>query len=256
MAGSSVKVEPKTFFANERTLLSWMNIAVLLSTLSLTLLNFGVATSRVAGLILAPISIFFIVYAFYVYVKRNNSLLRKEPIQYNDMLGPCILVIVLVVALTLIVVLNVAYGGKLSVHPVEKNDKAIGKNESIFLTSSLPYRIHESQGFAGMGAQAEENTGGTEAGGGASEKEIPSPAFLEAASKGNDLKEKEKEKEKEDGVDENQKISLSAARARAAAATAAYSSGQSDGQSAPSPAGPATVPKVQPSSRDTPEFVA
>lgn len=92
-----------------------MNVAVLLATLSLTLMNFGMASSRIAGLILAPVSIFFIVYSFLVYVRRNNSLVNKEPIEYNNMVGPTVLVFVLVIALSTIIILNVLYGGELSV---------------------------------------------------------------------------------------------------------------------------------------------
>lgn len=66
IASATVRVEPKTFFANERTLLQWMNTAVLLSTISITLLNFGTPTGRLAGLIMAPVALFFIIYSFIV----------------------------------------------------------------------------------------------------------------------------------------------------------------------------------------------
>eukprot|EP00922_Rhytidocystis_sp_ex-Travisia-forbesii_P019565 GHVS01028936.1.p1 GENE.GHVS01028936.1~~GHVS01028936.1.p1 ORF type:complete len:767 (+),score=94.82 GHVS01028936.1:35-2335(+) len=114
--GVSVRVEPKTFFANERTLLQWMNTAVLLSTISITLLNFGTKTSRVAGLIMAPVAIFFICYAFWSYLRRSYSLERKEPIDYNDRIGPAVLVVTLVLALTAVIGLNVVYGGDESNH--------------------------------------------------------------------------------------------------------------------------------------------
>jgi uncharacterized membrane protein YidH (DUF202 family) len=35
-------VEPKVFFANERTFLSWLNFTVILGGLAIGLLNFGV----------------------------------------------------------------------------------------------------------------------------------------------------------------------------------------------------------------------
>lgn len=63
---ATVRVEPKTFFANERTLLQWLNTAVLLSTISITLLNFGSPSGRRAGLIMAPVALFFIAYAYCV----------------------------------------------------------------------------------------------------------------------------------------------------------------------------------------------
>jgi len=36
-----VRVEPKVFFANERTFLSWLNFSVILGGLAVGLLNFG-----------------------------------------------------------------------------------------------------------------------------------------------------------------------------------------------------------------------
>lgn len=64
--GATVRVEPKTFFANERTLLQWMNTAVLIATLSITLMNFGDPIGRLAGLVMAPVAVFFIGYSFWV----------------------------------------------------------------------------------------------------------------------------------------------------------------------------------------------
>lgn len=65
-AGATVRVEPKTFFANERTLLQWLNIAVLLASVAITLLSFGQTAAKAAGLLLAPVAIFFIGYSFWV----------------------------------------------------------------------------------------------------------------------------------------------------------------------------------------------
>jgi len=102
-----VRVEPKVFFANERTFLQWMNVAVLLSTISITILNLGTSTSFIAGLIMAPVGIFFIIYSYSVYVRRARALERKEPLNYNDQLGPTVLVVTLVVALSAILYVNV-----------------------------------------------------------------------------------------------------------------------------------------------------
>lgn len=65
-ASATVRVEPKTFFANERTLLQWLNIAVLLASVAITLLSFGQPAAKAAGLLLAPVAIFFIGYSFWV----------------------------------------------------------------------------------------------------------------------------------------------------------------------------------------------
>ncbi|SCM25430.1 vacuolar transporter chaperone, putative [Plasmodium chabaudi adami] len=104
---SVVRVEPKTFFANERTLLQWLNTSVLLSTISITLLNFSNFYGFISGIIMAPVAIFFIIYSFYIYLKRANALINKEPIDYTDKVGPGVLVITLTFALSTVVVLNV-----------------------------------------------------------------------------------------------------------------------------------------------------
>eukprot|EP00923_Selenidium_pygospionis_P030074 GHVN01053444.1.p1 GENE.GHVN01053444.1~~GHVN01053444.1.p1 ORF type:complete len:847 (+),score=140.02 GHVN01053444.1:1193-3733(+) len=103
----AVRVEPKAFFANERTLLQWMNIAVLISTIGITLLNFGTPISRVGGLILSPIAIFFLVYSFNVYLNRARKLENKDVMGYHDRIGPTILVVSLVFALSTIICLNI-----------------------------------------------------------------------------------------------------------------------------------------------------
>lgn len=117
---TAVRVEPKTFFANERTLLQWMNTAVLLATISITLLNFGTPSARLSGLIMAPVAIYFILHAYcvryisvrsiissQVYARRGRALERKEAIDYTDRRGPLILVVSLVFALSVVVALNI-----------------------------------------------------------------------------------------------------------------------------------------------------
>ncbi|KAL5368211.1 SPX domain-containing protein [Cryptosporidium parvum] len=108
---SAVRVEPKTFFANERTLLQWMNMSVLLATISVSLLSFGTQVGRICGLIMAPVAIFFIAYSYYIYLKRNRALETKEPISYNDKFGPTLLVMCLIISLTSVLLLNIIVGG-------------------------------------------------------------------------------------------------------------------------------------------------
>lgn len=103
---AAVRVEPKTFFANERTLLQWLNTAVLLATISITLLNFGNPSGRLAGLIMGPIAIFFIIHAYIIYIRRGRALVKKEPIDYADRTGPLILVVTLVIGLSIVIGLN------------------------------------------------------------------------------------------------------------------------------------------------------
>eukprot|EP00744_Colponema_vietnamica_P007778 GILI01011149.1.p1 GENE.GILI01011149.1~~GILI01011149.1.p1 ORF type:complete len:736 (+),score=270.77 GILI01011149.1:82-2289(+) len=101
-----VKVEPKTYFANERTLLHWLQTSVLLCTISLTLLNFGHKHAKICGVILAPVAMFFIIYSFLVYFKRTRAIKQREVIRYDERMGPSMLVFFLLLAMCTIVIFN------------------------------------------------------------------------------------------------------------------------------------------------------
>ena len=118
-----VKVEPKTFFANERTLLQWLSMSILLLFLALGLLAiessgsnaipFGGSNARasattlgspfagaICGIIIAPISILFV---------RAKRIARREPsTRYDDVFGPVALVVILVLVAVSAVALSVA----------------------------------------------------------------------------------------------------------------------------------------------------
>ncbi|KAG5509438.1 hypothetical protein JKF63_06748 [Porcisia hertigi] len=98
------KIDPKTFFANERTFLKWLSISVMVGLMSLTLLNFGDSTSNgaeLAGLVLLPVSILFMVYSLFIFRDRANKIYMREPMRYDDTRGPTMLVLVLGSALVL-----------------------------------------------------------------------------------------------------------------------------------------------------------
>eukprot|EP00884_Botryococcus_braunii_P018805 jgi/Botrbrau1/5608/Bobra.97_2s0031.1 len=115
------RVEPKTFFANERTFLAWLHISVLIMFMALSLLggstltgsgpglegssgssscsgSFNCRAAKYAGIIIAPVAALFMVYAFYMYKKRTIQILRRSKVRYDDQRGPIMLVILLIVA--------------------------------------------------------------------------------------------------------------------------------------------------------------
>jgi len=61
----AIKVEPKVFFANERTFLAWLHCAVLLAGASIAIMSFAETdiAGQLYGVILLPISIAFMTYA-------------------------------------------------------------------------------------------------------------------------------------------------------------------------------------------------
>jgi hypothetical protein len=70
-----VRVEPKVFFANERTFLSWLHFCIVLGGLALGLLNFGDdAIAQISGIIFTVVSMIFMVYALYLYQWRAHKI--------------------------------------------------------------------------------------------------------------------------------------------------------------------------------------
>jgi len=95
-----VRVQPKTFFSNERTLLQWVNAIVFLATIALTLIGLGDSKARVAGFLLLPVSLLFGIYALGIYHIRLQSIQSTRNTKaYEDKFGPYFLLIVLLLAL-------------------------------------------------------------------------------------------------------------------------------------------------------------
>ncbi|KAI8149978.1 VTC domain-containing protein [Fennellomyces sp. T-0311] len=95
----SVKVEPKVFFANERTFISWLQFCGLLLMVALNLLNFGDHAARIAGSIFICIAAVVALYALYRFEKRAWMINRRVNGRYDDLWGPIVLCVLLVGAL-------------------------------------------------------------------------------------------------------------------------------------------------------------
>jgi uncharacterized membrane protein YidH (DUF202 family) len=96
-----IKVEPKVFFANERTFLAWLHISVLLAGASIAIISFADANpwSQLYGVILLPVAIAFICYAMYQYSRRAAMIRRRDPGPYEDTTGPTVLGILLMMSI-------------------------------------------------------------------------------------------------------------------------------------------------------------
>ena len=101
-----MKVEPKVFFANERTFLSWVHMAVTIGTVAAALLSSGGvgavvsgdttlvpgdATAILVGAMLLPVSLFMLVYALMMFRWRSKLLKWKIDGDFYDKLGPSLL---------------------------------------------------------------------------------------------------------------------------------------------------------------------
>ncbi|KAI8072566.1 VTC domain-containing protein [Gongronella butleri] len=95
-----VRAEPKVFFANERTFISWLQFCALLLTVALNLMNFAVDnTGRIVGSIFMGVAALVAIYALYRFEKRAYMINRQIDGRYDDLWGPAVLCVMLVGAL-------------------------------------------------------------------------------------------------------------------------------------------------------------
>jgi uncharacterized membrane protein YidH (DUF202 family) len=103
-----IKIEPKVFFANERTFLAWMHLSVMLAGASIAILAFadnsdsengGNPLSQLYGVMLLPVAIAFIVYSMYQYTRRAAMIRTRHPGPYEDTTGPAVLGVMLMMSI-------------------------------------------------------------------------------------------------------------------------------------------------------------
>ncbi|CAD7705264.1 unnamed protein product [Ostreobium quekettii] len=95
-----MRVEPKTFFANERTYLAWLNMAITVGSIAIALLGFGGTASRKQGqlavvevveinaLILLPLALLMSCYAMFMFIWRSRRIARLRATYFDDRVGP------------------------------------------------------------------------------------------------------------------------------------------------------------------------
>ncbi|ORY75451.1 vacuolar transporter chaperon [Protomyces lactucae-debilis] len=93
-----VRVEPKVFFANERTFLSWLNFTVILGGLAVGLLNFGDKVGRISAGLFTFVAMATMIYALVTYHWRANAIRKRGSGPYDDRFGPTMLCIFLLAA--------------------------------------------------------------------------------------------------------------------------------------------------------------
>ena len=89
------KIEPKLFFANERTYLHWLHHGVILSSIASGILAFsdesGATWGQWYALALLPISLGFCIYALNIFLWRADRIKTRIPGRWDDPVGPMIL---------------------------------------------------------------------------------------------------------------------------------------------------------------------
>ncbi|KAI8635484.1 SPX-domain-containing protein [Xylariaceae sp. FL1651] len=106
-----VRVEPKVYFAAERTFLGWLEFSIYVGTIAVTLLNFGEKPSRisfVAAGVFTLLAVLALCYSVGIYLYRSKGIRERKVIKYYDRIGPTILCVALFAG----VALNFAFEGR------------------------------------------------------------------------------------------------------------------------------------------------
>ncbi|KAH8737257.1 vacuolar transporter chaperone 4 [Ilyonectria robusta] len=106
-----VRVEPKVYFAAERTFLGWLEYSIYIGTIAVTLLNFGThptPTSFWISGVFTLLAIMSLCYSVGTYLYRSNAIRTRRVVKFYDRWGPSVLCVSLFVA----VALNFAYEGR------------------------------------------------------------------------------------------------------------------------------------------------
>ncbi|KAF2421512.1 vacuolar transporter chaperone 1 [Tothia fuscella] len=100
------RVEPKVFFANERTFLTWLNFTIILGGLAVGLLNFGDRVGRISATIFTAIAMLAMIYALVTFHWRAASIRKRGQAGFDDRYGPSVLAVVLLAAIVVNLVLR------------------------------------------------------------------------------------------------------------------------------------------------------
>lgn len=103
------RVEPKVFFANERTFLSWLNFTVILGALAIGMLNFGDRPAFISAFLFTGVAMLTMIYALVTYHWRAKSIRVRGQAGFDDRFGPTFLAIILLLAVVVNFVLRITY---------------------------------------------------------------------------------------------------------------------------------------------------
>ncbi|KAF2204348.1 SPX-domain-containing protein [Delitschia confertaspora ATCC 74209] len=99
-----VRVEAKVWLANQRTFIKWQHVSVLLASLSLGLYNAAGETNGVArtlAVVYTLVAVFTLVWGWGMYMYRNKLIRERSPKDFDNLLGPIVVCVGLIVALCL-----------------------------------------------------------------------------------------------------------------------------------------------------------
>ena len=86
-----VRVEPKVYFAAERTFLSWLEFGIYLGTIAAALLNFGDNVSFYSAWAFTVVACAALLYSAGLYLWRVRMIRLRRAVRYHDAIGPSVL---------------------------------------------------------------------------------------------------------------------------------------------------------------------
>ena len=108
-----VRVEPKVYFAAERTFLSWLEFCIIIGSIAATLLNFGDRVSLASAWAFTLVACVALLYSMGLYLWRVRMIRGRRAVRYHDWFGPSILCVLLLVAVAVSFGVRLAGVGKL-----------------------------------------------------------------------------------------------------------------------------------------------
>lgn len=112
-----LRIEPKTYFANERTFLAWLSMATTLGTISTAIAGFAAdgadgsksgrgaiskGTVELITVTLLPVSVLMIGYALFTFYWRSEFIRKKQVGFFDDKVGP--ITVAVIVGLSLLAI--------------------------------------------------------------------------------------------------------------------------------------------------------
>ncbi|KAJ9624010.1 vacuolar transporter chaperone [Taxawa tesnikishii (nom. ined.)] len=107
-----VRVEPKVYFAAERTFLSWLEFSIILGSIAATLLNFGDSVSLASAWAFTIVACLSLFYSMGLYLWRVDKIRNRNAVTYHDKYGPTVLCLGLLVAVGISFGYRFAKGGE------------------------------------------------------------------------------------------------------------------------------------------------
>jgi uncharacterized membrane protein YidH (DUF202 family) len=96
-----VRVEPKVYFAAERTFLSWLEFSIIIGSIAATLLNFGDRISLFSAWGFTLVACASLLYSLGLYLWRVAMIRERRAVRYHDAIGPSVLCVGLFVAIAI-----------------------------------------------------------------------------------------------------------------------------------------------------------